>query len=268
MVNCDICSDLHIDQWNKNLEMKYPCGIRTDSEYKWNKTNNKILIIAGDVSDNLDLSIDYIDNISEYYDKILYVDGNHEHVEKYPELYTKDYINQKIKVKKNDKLVYLPSNDYIIDNIVFIGCCGWWDYNNFDINAVMKSIDYFKNWIDHFVESECRDYIYNVYERSKLEYKDLINKLLKYQNDERIESIVIVTHSQSKKKFVELDLATEFNNNFENITNKKFNKLKYWIFGHTHKHILQNDDINYICNPRGRPEDYNRETYNLYSITI
>ena len=58
--------------------MKYPCGIRTDSEYKWNKTDNKILIIAGDISDNLDLSIDYIDNISEYYDKILYVDGNHE----------------------------------------------------------------------------------------------------------------------------------------------------------------------------------------------
>ena len=65
----------YIDQWNTNLEFKYPCGIiRTDSEYKWNKTDNKILIIAGDISDNLDLSIDYIDNISEYYDKILYVD--------------------------------------------------------------------------------------------------------------------------------------------------------------------------------------------------
>ena len=60
MVSCDICSDLHIDQWNTNLEMKYPCGTRTDSEYKWNKTENKILIIAGDISDNLDLSIDYM----------------------------------------------------------------------------------------------------------------------------------------------------------------------------------------------------------------
>ncbi len=268
MVSCDICSDLHIDQWNTNLEMKYPCGTRTDSEYKWNKTENKILIIAGDVSDNLDLSIDYIDNISEYYDKILYVDGNHEHVDSYPELYTQYFINQKIKVKKNDKLVYLPSNDYIIDNTVFIGCCGWWNYNNFDINAVMKSIDYFKNWMDHISESEARNYIYEIFSRSKFEYNQLINKLINYQKNQHIQNIVIVTHTQPKKIFVKDDLATEINTNFENITKKAFNKLKYWIFGHTHDQFYINDEINYICNPRGIPEDHNRETYNLYSITI
>ena len=53
---------------------------------------------------------------------------------------------------------------------------------------------------------------------------------------------------------------------FKNIKSKK---IKYWLFGHTHYDINDKiNDIKYICNPRGRPDDFNRENYNLKSFTI
>ena len=270
MIICDICSDLHIDQWNKKLNQKYPCGNREFYNLEFTKKNNKILIIAGDISDNIDLSIDYIDTISENYDKVLFIDGNHEHVENYPKLYTIEYINQKVKKKENNKLTYLPCNDYIINDTVFIGYCGWWDYNNYDLDEIKKSLDYFKDWISHFSESDSRDFIYNVFSKSKFEYNELIFKLNKYHLNNNISNIVIVTHTQPDINFVNIqDLGTELNTHFQNITSSKFPKIKNWIFGHTHEqHFTKKNNITYTCNPRGRPEDFNRITYDLHKLII
>ena len=38
--------------------------------------------------------------------------GNHEHVNKYPKLYTSKYINERIQELNNDKIVYLPEQDW------------------------------------------------------------------------------------------------------------------------------------------------------------
>ena len=72
----------------------------------WKKSEAKILVVAGDVSDNLDLSIEYLNEISNFYEKILFVDGNYEHVYRYPQLYSTDDIFQKLKQNKNKKIVY------------------------------------------------------------------------------------------------------------------------------------------------------------------
>ena len=267
-MNIDICSDLHIDQWNKNLEQKYPCGIRKyNPEINFDSTS-KILIIAGDISDNLNLTIDYINSLSSKYEYILFIDGNHEHVEIYPKLFDKEYIYKKVKNIGCEKLIYLPYNDFILNKTVFIGCCGWWNYNNFNVSNINDSLDYFDEWMPNLCKSDSRDFIYNVYERSKLEYKELVEKLEKYENDSKIDNIIIVTHSQPRIKFTSIDLSTEINTKFENITKKKYSKLNSWIFGHTHEQIFEKTDINYICNPRGRPEDYNRETFKLYTFKI
>ena len=62
----------------------------------------------------------------------------------------------------------------------------------------MKSIDYFKNWMDHISESEARNYIYEIFSRSKFEYNQLINKLINYQKNQHIQNIVIVTYTAKK----------------------------------------------------------------------
>ena len=105
--------------------------------FEFKKTDSKYLIVVGDISDTLNTSLNYLNQISDYYEKILFVDGNHEHVNIYPKLYSTKYINSLVKF--NNKLVYLANKPYIIDQTVFIGCCGWWDYNNSD-KTVLKNV--------------------------------------------------------------------------------------------------------------------------------
>jgi len=268
-VTFDIVSDLHIDQWSHKYTTKYPCGKISEFPLKFDKINSDYLIIAGDISDDLNESINYLNEISQYYKKILFVDGNHEHVHKYPKLYDTKYINKLI---NNDKIVYLSTTPYKIKKTLFIGCCGWWDYNNKNNTNIENCTHYFDDWIPEFTREDNIEFIKNVIKRSKEEYTYLNNILQKYENDNTIEDIIIITHTLPHNKYAENksnvdNLSSQYNSHFENLF--KYKKISKWIFGHTHR--LWEDTINnveFICNPRGRPEDFNREEYNIKQIKI
>ena len=89
-INIDIVSDLHIEQWDSSIKNKYPSGKIKDSPYKFPNKKSNILIIAGDISDDINNSLNYINELSKIYQNVLFIDGNHEHVNKYPNLYTVD----------------------------------------------------------------------------------------------------------------------------------------------------------------------------------
>uniref|UniRef100_A0A6C0C5V9 RING-type domain-containing protein n=1 Tax=viral metagenome TaxID=1070528 RepID=A0A6C0C5V9_9ZZZZ len=262
-LSLDIISDLHIDQWSKKYKIKYPYGEIVEKPININNKSD-ILIIAGDISDDLDLSLNYINNISEKYDKILFIDGNHEHVNAYPELYDINFIHKKVNELNNNKIIYLPNNEYKINDKVFIGYCGWWDYNNkLDLENGKK---YFNKWIPEFTEEDNILFMNNVLNQAEYEYDKIINLLKKYDNDDSIKEIILVTHSVGHKSFKVVNKSTDYNTMFNNI---KSNKLNNWIFGHTHYDI--NDKINnikYICNPRGRPNDFNRLKYDIKTLII
>ena len=84
----DLISDLHIDHWNPKIKSLFAIGEVKNYPLDLGKETDrsKILIVAGDICDELNQSIDYLDHISQYYDKVLYVDGNHEHIKQYPEI--------------------------------------------------------------------------------------------------------------------------------------------------------------------------------------
>ena len=67
------------------------------------KTKDRILIFAGDIGDDIDLSLKYLDGISKNYERILFVDGNHEHVSRYPYLLSCEEIKEKIDKLNNEK---------------------------------------------------------------------------------------------------------------------------------------------------------------------
>lgn len=265
----DVVSDLHIDQWSYKYTNKYPCGIVKNIPFKLENINSKYLIVAGDISDNIYYSIEYLNILSKYYHKILFVDGNHEHVHKYPELYSVDEINKLI---NNPNIIYLSKNTYKIKETLFIGCCGWWDYNNQNSESIKNCLDYFDNWINHFSRKDNLEFINNVINRSKQEFEYLDELLNKYENDNEIENIIIVTHtipdikySENKSKSDSSD--SQYNTKFKHLF--KYKKLKKWIFGHTHEQWDGRiNGVDILCNPRGRPEDFNRETYRIKTIHI
>ena len=232
----DIVSDLHIDHWDVTINVKYPCCERIHHPFNLIPQSD-ILIVVGDISDDLELSLKYLDDISKYYKKVLFVDGNHEHVNIYPELYSIDYINTKIKELNNDKIVYLSKESYKFNDTVIIGCNGWWDYSD-GINK-----DYFKEWIPH-IDNDI--FLKNVMKRAEEEYEYIKQQLKIYSK------VIVVTHTLPYP-LIKDNLSTEMNSMMKYLIK---DNITHWIFGHTHKKI--NTKINntqLISHPRGRLGD-------------
>ena len=111
MAQFDYVSDLHIDYWDPKWKTSFmSCGLIKNRPLDWKKMKVKsdVLVVAGDVSDNLEFTIKYLKSLRKYYKKILFVDGNHEHVYRYPRLYSNNYIYKKFKEKKKAKVKNFP----------------------------------------------------------------------------------------------------------------------------------------------------------------
>jgi len=269
-IEIDIVSDLHVDQWDPRIGSKYPCGEIRDRPYDFRDKKSRMLIVAGDVSDDINTTLEYLHSISGEYDKILFVDGNHEHVDAYPGLHDHHEINKKTELMNNPKLVYLPSNPYRIMKTVFIGSCGWWDYCDSCPEAIKKSMNYFEVWIPHFGDKEHREFIDNVTERSRQEYERISDLVDKYSEDPETDNIIIVTHTVPDPEFAVDDDGPHqlYNTRLGRLT-KMGKKISHWVFGHTHSHHERKmNNIHFICNPRGRPEDFNRFHYSLKTIVL
>ena len=77
------------------------------------------MIIAGDIAEELQKACDV-------YEKVIYVDGNHESTRYYNDL---NYANRILKDRLSDRsnFVHLSYDDFIVDNLVIIGACAWRD---------------------------------------------------------------------------------------------------------------------------------------------
>ena len=267
----DIISDIHIEYWTKNIKRNYDIGLIEDYPFKLKNTDSKYLIIAGDISDNLDDSIYFLKEAKKYYDLIIFVDGNHEHFNIYPELYDTNYINKRI---NDEKIYYLSKKSCIIDSTVFIGCNGWWDYNNNNMDTIKKYLE--KGHLKRFnynTENKIK-LINNIIKTAYNDFLYLNNEIKKYDNDINIKNIIIVTHTipntnfgfNNKNDYLDNNFGTQFNTNFNNLY--KSNKISKWIFGHVHGNHNEINNIHYICNPRGGPTDYSRKIYNVETILI
>ena len=263
----DLISDLHIDHWDLRIKCDHPCGERKSYPFfdvTDIKPGSEVLIIAGDISDDIDISIDFMNQMCQYYKMVMYVEGNHEHIEKYPQLYTKEEIAKKIEEKGNKKIIYLPQTSVIWRNTLFIGCCGWWDYCN---NS--KQLDYFNSTDIVIGEDQIENFHQNVKKRAQEEAVSLLEKLEKYKNNNQIKQIIVVTHTVPINIFLDKDLTdSKYNSCMEEI--KENDKINYWLFGHTHEELTKQDirKITYITNPRGRPSDYDRQKFNIKTIKI
>jgi len=272
----DIVSDLHIDQWDSSLSGQYPCGQVKDAPYQFPKSDSRILIVAGDISDNIDLSLQYLNDISNQYDKVLFVDGNHEHASKYPLLISTEDINQKVLALENPKLMYLPKNNYVIGKTVFLGFCGWWDYDSANEDSLLKAEEYFNGWMPHLDNNDNKIFCFNVMSNSIRQFSLLESQLNKYQCDPNIEQIVIVSHTVPLSKFAleskgEISTACQLQSNAIKLLDGKYSKISTWIFGHTHNQFdefIEQYNIRFIAQPRGRPEDFDRINYNLKQIKL
>jgi len=243
----DLISDLYIEKYEGDYFKKRKI-----------KPGSDLLIVAGDISDSFDISIKFLNQISKYYKKIFYIEGNHEHMDKYPSLYSIDEIDKKIKENGNKKIIYLGKNNILHQNTLFIGVSGWWDYSKIGLTN-----NYFKNTKIKLTEKEKEEFHINVKKRAQDDAIHLCNKIGKYKDNKKIKQIIIISHTSPINVFINKKTAdVRYNSYFETI--KRADKLNYWLFGHTRENIIKQDinNVTYVSSP------YDPKTKNFTANTI
>jgi len=257
----DLVSDLHIDHWGQSYE------------FDWlHSQNSDILVVAGDTSDSVDITCEYLSKLTHYYDNVLVVDGNHEHQNSMENLkqsiqYWRGCISQ-------TSAIYLSVLQPIFDKVKFIGVCGWWSFDFGEPNIKMEQT-IAKGIMKHGFNDTI---IANQLHQSLCDANYLSDMMTQSTLNVNVKNIVVVTHSLPHSSCIswnryppDLDMVGCYGNSRYQwaLDADIHQKCKYWCFGHNHdtKNIPYKH-MKFISNPRGRREDWNREKYRVCTIEI
>ena len=230
-------SDLHLEFIKPNkiegFIKKIPSGI------------DEICILAGDIGCPYQLNYDIFMNfISKNFKKTFIISGNHEY---YNKTKTIQETNEFMKVyfQKFNNISFLNNNYEIYDNYCFIGTTLWSNITNpnYEINDVYK--------IPHF------DHIQ--YNKLHMLSVDFLEDAL-----QKNENCIIITHHIPSETLIDIKYKTLtllpynqwFYCNMDKLIETKRNKIKCWIYGHTHtpSNVIINE-IPFLCNPIGYPKE-------------
>ena len=248
----DLVSDLHENFWppEKNLKWK---GLGT----------SLVCVVAGDISNDWNYSYNKLVEISKHYRHVIFVDGNHEHG------YNSDIHHHnnefQLRIAEHNNITYLHKSVIVLDDTAFVGCNGWWTYDF--CQPEISNMDCWDKMTQVYGDEEKLAEILAV---AKAEAKMLYTQVETFNNDPRINNIVVVTHTAPLRKFRYINPDMHFahlgragNSLMQTVqlanTNKK---IKVWCFGHVHHEIDEVvDGIRYICHPRGREDEKIGEIY-------
>ena len=271
----DYISDLHIDWFRRENHLPIPAiDHLVNTQYSDYDTNSHTLLIAGDISDDINETADYLFSCRQFYKNILFVDGNHDVFGKERELIEKTVdLNETLKVDSN--IYYLSYRDFEFEEGVVIGCNGWYDFNFTEhLTDPEECEELWKNLPTRDVKSINFGNT-NVKEIAKSQAKQLDHRI-KYHAGKRI---TVVTHTpphpmsvswpkKAKDQFL-FTLSGAFGSSeMTKVLNTHINNLNVWIHGHNH--IRQNydyKDVRIMSNPRGYPWEGSEKCY-IKSVLI
>ena len=230
-------SDLHLEFIKphkiKKFIQKIPSG------------NNEICILAGDIGNPYQENYDIFMNfISKNFKKTFYITGNHEYYNKTKTIQeTNDFLENYF--QQFDNISFLNNNYENYDNYCFIGTTLWSKI----IDPTYKINDTYS--IPNF------DYIqYNKLNMLSVEF--LQDALQKNEN------CIVITHHMPSSSLIDIKYKTLqmepyhqwFYCNMDELIETNGNKIKYWIYGHTHtpSNVIKNE-IQFLCNPIGYPNE-------------
>ncbi len=247
-----ILSDLHVDvnyRKDKNI-ISNLCRIIE-------KNQTDILMIAGDVSNNYQVTLDTLNEIEKITGvRCLFVPGNHDIWNiKYPEKTAWDIYSELQSFSGNlSREPFKLNNDWIV-----IGDLGWYDYSFGNPKFTQKEFDEME-----FEGRLWQDKICAKWGRSTIEVHHYFYKKLKLQLEEhKDKNIILLTHAVPHKDFTVKYPSPiwPYFNAF--LGSKEYGELvfdysvKYAIFGHVHyrtKKII--NETTFICNCLGYTKEW------------
>jgi len=257
----DIVSDLHIemnrkwafnDDYDKQSEL-YP--------WHWEKRSD-ILLVVGDCANHPDTTIEMITEARQFYDHVIFTDGNHEH---YIGAYNKDltvgYNSNELQMFANriDGVEYLNGTGWFHDGVLFIGANGWYDWT---AHSWTSRNEQHAAWKRDSNDSRCIRFDPDGYpDKLAQQQADRLRQLvIDAQADDEIKQIVVITHTIPHRGGMVPDNhpwgylnGSYFNSLMESVWMADVNeKIVMWGFGHTHyPYDFVDHGIRFINNARG-----------------
>ena len=201
----------------------------------------EICILAGDIgnpySENYDIFIEYI---NDSFKKTFVIAGNHEY---YNNKKTIDETNNFLVdyFKQYSNITFLNNTYEYYEGYCFVGTTLWSQIKNpeFSINdmCAIKDLDHIK---------------YNSFNKRCVNF---LEETVKNNNN-----IIIITHHVPSNNLIDpkykvfrvIDYNQWFYCDLDNLIEKNKDKIKCWIYGHTHTPSFKSiHDIPFLCNPIG-----------------
>lgn len=248
----DLMSDLHVDL-SPRIKLDYGA-----------MATSPIAVVAGDISNDPDLTIMEIDRIAAHYERVLFVDGNHEHYDnrdeyrRHPDR-TPEWVYAHLWANFRDhpNVHYLGSGKtpVVIGNTAFVGANNWYDFTWQYVRKEACIDSWYKNMNDSYWANI--DHLWVMGESANQTY-NIIQSVEALNNDPNIENIVIVTHTVPTESAIynhpHNPVWNSLNGCYLNSQIKAAHKgkVKAHCFGHTHKkQLIHANGVDFICNPRG-----------------
>jgi len=255
----DLVSDFHTE-----MNHKVKLGGVMVGHYDWEKEKQSdILVVAGDSGNTIYNTIEVIDEAREFYDHVIFTDGNHEHYQgTQPVLANMADLQAYANVTEN--VTYLGGKSkFVSEDTAFIGANGWydWKYGLGDKETQRYA------WMIYSNDSRCIMHSMDPDKMAKEQAKQVGDMVMELQDDDSVKKIVIVTHTVPVKDGVVSNtrdiIWEQLNGSYGNSYMRQVfpldrnEKVKTWVFGHTHfnKDFVE-EHIRFISNPRG----YNGES--------
>ena len=274
----DVTSDLHVDFWQGHA-----------NSVDWKSLKNpgsNVIIIDGDTSNYHDLVVETVKRAREYYEFVLVLDGNHEHYESTIVQGMTVYESMRKLERELTEVgaIFLDGHrTLLLDDVLFIGANGWYDFA-FGAHEYTAQQSFTK-WLgvkgsDGMWKGGNNDANLNFGLGGPVAYaradaNALTNRVIEAQNDDRVNHIVVVTHTLSKDHILAWDRRDATNGHYGNSLMRAVrdadtkNKIKVMINGHTHNPIDQiQHGIRYVCSPRGYEFACRNDDFHLLQIDV
>jgi UDP-2,3-diacylglucosamine pyrophosphatase LpxH len=255
----DLISDIHRETW---------------THFDWTgQPTAPYCIVAGDIARDRALVVDTLEQLSEVYQGVFYIDGNDEHKD-YIEDLGQSYLELEALISQIPKVVYLQDNVVVINGVAILATNGWWTYDFDPLLEYDQSIQW--------VQEKDGSTLSAAQSIGGVGYHDaayMVNSVSKLQKQKDVMAIVLVTHTVPSPWIINHDPELTDTWRFNSMGNRHMdsvfdedteNKIKAWCFGHYHMPIdTIKDNCRYISNPRGRGNTpYSQAAYYPKRITI
>lgn len=260
-LNIDYVSDIHLKFYVKNVS-----DIKSFVEKNIvPKIKSSVLIIAGDICEYFDYVSELLYDCSKYYDKVIFIAGNHEYYIPNMKFIYIDEMGKKFdnnslnKIKKLDD-IYKDSSNIIfldrnssnhgicnIDGCTIAGDTLWY---------VPKSII---DWLYHYPNQN--DFGFIMSEENKIKkIKKLHSESINWYNELPNHLDLIISHIPP--------LLVKNNNRGNNCcyhVEVSSYKAKTWVYGHDHKeNEFVKDETLFLSNPWG----YDNKEFKMKTLTL